>query len=309
MEFAIRYSLDTLPFKPRGRVVALGLFDGIHEGHIAIIRDTVRKAAAAGLTSCVQTFINIPKSETGELTTPEEKLSILSSLGVEELLVLDYNEVRDMSPEDFIMDCLLVRMGAAQVVVGADYRFGKGAAGDVDLLKSVCSSLDIDVHVHEEMLEDGRKVSSTWLKELLLNGEVDKYARFCKGRFFSYTGKVVVGKQMGHLMGFPTANIEIPESKIVIKRGVYASRVTLGKRVLYGVTNVGLRPTLENTTRDVCETYIFDFDEDIYGAVITVEPVAHIRAETRFDSKEQLMAQVEADKVSARAIISEVFGE
>ena len=309
MQFTIRYSLDTLPFKPRGRVVALGLFDGIHEGHIAIIRDTVRQAAAAGLTSCVQTFINIPKSDGGELTTPSERLEIISGLGADELLVLDYNEVRDMSPSEFVSDCLLVRMGASRVIVGDDYRFGKGAEGDVAMLQSLCGSVGIDVDVHDAVIDGGSKVSSTRLKQLLINGEPDEYARLCKGRYFSYTGKVVVGKQMGHLMGFPTANIEIPESKIVIRRGVYASRVTLGKRTLYGVTNVGLRPTLENTTRDVCETFIFDFNEDIYGAVITVEPVAFIRPETRFDSKEQLMAQVEADKVKGREIVREVFGE
>ncbi len=309
MEFTIRYSLDTLPFKPRGRVVALGLFDGVHKGHLAIIRDAVRKAAAEGLTSCVQTFINIPKSDGGELTTPEERLAILSGLGVDELLVLDYNEVCGMAPGDFVADCLLVRMGAAAVVVGDDYRFGCGASGDVGLLKSLCTPLAIDVNVHDALVTDGRKISSTWLRELLTSGHPDMYAALCSGRYFSYTGKVVTGKQMGHLMGFPTANLDIPGSKIVIRRGVYASRVTLGKRILYGVTNVGLRPTLEDTTRDVCETFIFDFDEDIYGAVITVEPVAFVRAETRFDSREALMAQVEADKVRAKEIIGEVFGE
>ena len=165
MEFTIRYSLDTLPFKPRGRVVALGLFDGVHKGHLAIIRDAVRKAAAEGLTSCVQTFINIPKSDGGELTTPEERLAILSGLGVDELLVLDYNEVCGMAPGDFVADCLLVRMGAAAVVVGDDYRFGCGASGDVAILKSLCTPLAIDVHVHDALVTDGRKISSTWLRE------------------------------------------------------------------------------------------------------------------------------------------------
>ena len=308
IRFTVKHTVDDLPFMPHGRAVALGLFDGVHEGHISVIKDTVRYAAANGLVSCVQTFINMPKSSSRELTTVEEKLEILTSLGADEMLVLDYNSVCDVAAEDFISDYILVRMGADTVFCGEDFRFGKGAEGDIRLLESSCSDLGIGVNIIKEKMRDGRIVSSTWLRELLSEGNAEEYAKLTGGRYFSYSGVVVHGKQLGRLLGFPTANILIPEDKYTVRRGVYASRVTLGSRVLYGVTNIGLRPTVEDADADICETYIFDFDEDIYGARIKVDLLCFIRPETRFGSREELAAGVEADKVRAREVIGDKAG-
>ena len=302
-KFTIRHTTDDLPFQPRGRAVALGLFDGVHEGHVSIIKAMVRHAAANSLKSCVQTFINMPKSAGTSLTTTEEKLEILTKLGVDEMLVLDYNAVKDIAAEEFISDYILIRMGADAVYAGEDYRFGKGASGDVELMKTVCGGYGISVNICPELTRDGRIVSSSWLRELLAAGAPDKYAELCGGRFFSYRGIVVKGKQMGRLLGFPTANIVIPEDKFTARRGVYASRIRLGSRLLYGVTNIGLRPTLENNaTQDICETYIFDFDEDIYGAEIRVELVKFLRDETLFAGTEELKAAVEENKRQARVL-------
>ncbi len=305
--FTKRHTLEDLPFLPHGRAVALGLFDGVHAGHISVIRDMVRYAAAHNLVSCVQTFINIPKSDGSQLTTVEEKLEILTSLGVDEMLVLDYNTVKDVEAEDFITDHIMVRMGADTVFCGEDFRFGRGAAGDAAILASSGAKYGFGVIICKELIMNGRIVSSTWLRELLKQGEADMYSNLTGGRYFSYSGKVVHGKELGRQLGFPTANILIPEEKIVVKRGVYVSRITLGRQILYGVTNVGLRPTVEDADADICETYIFDFDEDIYGARIKVELISFIRPETRFGSSGELMAGVNADKLKAREVISRLM--
>ncbi|SCW60807.1 riboflavin kinase / FMN adenylyltransferase [Ruminococcaceae bacterium YRB3002] len=301
IEFTVRHTLDDLPFLPHGRAVALGMFDGIHEGHIEIIRAAVRYAASHGLKSLVQTFVNLPKTSDGELTTIAEKTGILTKLGVDELLVIDYNEVHDMTPAEFVSDVILIRMGAHAIFTGEDYRYGKGASGEVTTLTEQCRELGIDTFVHNMCLADGTKISSTRLKEALRDGHPEEYIKLTGGRPFIYEGTVVKGKQLGRTMGFPTANINIPEGKYHVRRGVYASRVYLGSRVLQGVTNIGLRPTVEDAVADVCETYIFDFDEDIYGAFIRVELLGFIRDETRFSSREELIAAVENDKILARS--------
>lgn len=296
IKFTVRYTLEDLPFIPNGRAVALGMFDGIHDGHLDIIRDLVRYASANRKLSCVTTFINLPKSETGALTTIEERIKILSEQGVDELLILDYNAVKDVDPVDFIMDFINIRMSACAVFAGFDFRFGKDAQGDAGLLTSKCEQMGVEVKIHEARMLDGRKISSEWLKECLRDGKPDLYAKLCSGRNFAYEGIVVKGKQLGRTLGFPTANVVIPSDKFVVRRGVYATCVYLGNRKLYGVTNIGLRPTVEDADRELCETYIFDFDEDIYGALIRVELFKFIRDEKPFSGVDELKEAVEENK-------------
>lgn len=296
------YFLDTLPYTFKGRAIALGLFDGIHQGHINIIRKMVRYAALNGLTSCVQTFINFDKAGKGLLTTVEEKRDILSSLGVEELLVLDYKAIKSMSADDFCNDILKLRAGGVSFFAGIDYRFGSNASGNSETLKAFANDNGYDVEIFDDMLFDdtNRRMSSTWLREALSNGDVNLVRKMCGNRPFSYSGIVIEGNKLGRTMGFPTANILVPEDKFVVRRGVYASSVVLGSRKLYGITNVGLRPTVGDLVRDVVETYIFNFDDDIYGARIKVELLDFIRPEKKFDSFEMLKNEVEANKVQAK---------
>ncbi len=296
--------LDTLPYLHKGRAVALGFFDGIHMGHKQIIRQTVKTAALNDMTSTVMTFINFDKSGEGLLTTIEEKREILSSLGVDELLVLDFDQIKDMPAEDFLYEIILMKLSSAALFAGNDYRFGKMAQGDAKLLKEFGESKGMDVTIFEDKLygSDNRRLSSTWLRETINSGDVKLYSELCAGTNFSYSGMVVTGNQLGRKLGFPTANITIPEDKMRVKRGVYVSRVMLGSRKLYGVTNVGLRPTVnsDTTLADTAETFIFDFDEDIYGARIKVELLSFIRPEQKFDSVDDLAAQVNLDKESAK---------
>ncbi|MBR3341764.1 MAG: riboflavin biosynthesis protein RibF [Clostridiales bacterium] len=303
------YSLDDLPLGTKGRVIALGLFDGIHQGHKDIIRKAVVTAERDGLTSTVQTFRNLIKNDSRSLYSMEEKHELIGSLGADELFVLDFDAVKDMEPEQYLTDVLLYRAVADTLVLGEDYRFGRGAKGDVNLIREFAKANDIRVIVLKDHLLEGtgRKISTTWLREALSEGDADLARDLCGGRNYSYTGYCVQGKMMGRTMGFPTANINIPEDKFVVRRGVYVSRVILGQRVLYGVTNIGRRPTLENAENDVAETFIFDFDEDIYGAKFTVELLHFLRPEEHYGSKDELILAVENNKVQARDYIKNLI--
>jgi len=303
------YSLDDLPLGTKGRVIALGLFDGIHQGHKDIIRKAVVTAERDGLTSTVQTFRNLIKNDSRSLYSMEEKHELIGSLGADELFVLDFDAVKDMEPEQYLTDVLMYRAVADTLVLGEDYRFGRGAKGDVNLIREFAKANDIRVIVLKDHLLEGtgRKISTTWLREALSEGDADLARDLCGGRNYSYTGYCVQGKMMGRTMGFPTANINIPEDKFVVRRGVYVSRVILGQRVLYGVTNIGRRPTLENAENDVAETFIFDFDEDIYGAKFTVELLHFLRPEEHYGSKDELILAVENNKVQARDYIKNLI--
>lgn len=309
LEGTTKVYLDTIPFLPQGRVVALGFYDGIHLGHLEIIKKAVKIAKGKGLVSTVQTFTNFPKNEGRLMTNINDRLQILSDIGVDELLVLDYEAVKDMAPEAFLSDIIRNRVGATVILSGDDYSFGAKAAGKVDLLQDFCQRNEIEVKIHNEKIfpETGRRVSSSWLRECLNEGDVELYSRLCAGRFYDYQGIVVKGKQLGRKLGFPTVNVLVPEDKVVVRRGVYVSRVTLGHQTFYGVTNIGRRPTVEDAMEDVVETYIFDFDDDIYGARIKVELLQFLRPETKFTSEEELVNAVNSNKAEAKSYIAQNF--
>lgn len=295
------YSLNDLPLGTKGRVIALGMFDGLHLGHLDIIRKAVSVAERDGLTSTVQTFRNLFKQDSKTLYTAEERLDLISRTGADELLVLGFDEVKDMEPEDYLKNVILYRCVADTLIMGEDYRFGKDAGGDVAMIKEFAKENDIRVIVVKDHLLEGtdRKISTTWLRDALAEGDADLARELCGGRNYIYSGRCVQGKQMGREMGFPTANIIVPSDKFVVRRGVYVSRVRLGQRILYGVTNIGRRPTLEDAVNDVVETYIFDFDEDIYGAKLEVELMHFLRPESKMTSKEELIDAVNLNKAQA----------
>ena len=206
-----------------------------------------------------------------------------------------------MEPEDYLKNVILYRCVADTLIMGEDYRFGKDARGDVAMIKEFAKENDIRVIVVKDHLLEGtdRKISTTWLRDALAEGDADLARELCGGRNYIYSGRCVQGKQMGREMGFPTANIIVPSDKFVVRRGVYVSRVRLGQRILYGVTNIGRRPTLEDAVNDVVETYIFDFDEDIYGARLEVELMHFLRPESKMTSKEELIDAVNLNKAQA----------
>ena len=302
-----RHYLDTIPIIPRGRIMALGLFDGMHLGHEDIISKATGLAEKAGIKCCVQTFAGFDKSGSGMLYTLEERIGLIEELGADEVLILNFPDIKDMTAEDYCEKILRMSAGSVGVVMGFDYSFGKGGAGDTEFMKSFCEGADIGCRIVKERdFEDtGRKCSTTWLKELLGEGDVATASKMCGGRNYFYSGTVAHGKQLGRKLGFPTANIVIPEEKFVVRRGVYAAKVTLGNRTLYGVANVGRRPTVDNDERDIVETFIFDFDEDIYGAKIKTELIEFLRPEQSFSGTEELASRVNEDKTRARQLLEQ----
>lgn len=302
----VKYFLDSLAFMPRGRVVALGLFDGMHKGHLEIIRKAVKLAKLSGITSTVQTFTGLDKSGEGEILSLEERLQILSETGVDEMLVLDFDEVKDMEYEAFQEDILFARLNASCVVCGFDYTYGKGGCGNTDTLKAFCESRGIGIKVIPEKkhLPDGTKISSGWIKDLLKAGDVELVTELCGGRPFSYSGIVREGKKLGRVLGYPTINVDIPEDKILVKRGVYISRVTIGNDIFQGVTNIGLRPTVEDAVKDIAETHLLDTSGDFYGARVMVELLRFLRPETKFSDVEELKAMLAANKKQAKEFFS-----
>ncbi|MCR5529662.1 MAG: riboflavin biosynthesis protein RibF [Saccharofermentans sp.] len=298
----VKVYLDTMPFKIEGRAVALGLFDGIHEGHAQIIRKTVKTAKQNGMLSSVMTFSGNIKGQSKSITTLEERLQILSEFGVDEMVVLDFAKVKDMEPQDFCMNILKLGMNAKALFCGDDFRYGRGAAGTIDDLKAFAKEYDVAVKVFNAKLYDGtdRRISSSWIREALEEGQVELAASLMGGRPFSYSGVVIKGRQLGRTLGFPTANIEIPEDKLTVKRGVYTSLTHIGSKTYPSVTNVGKRPTFDDGDFDNAETHIFGFDEDIYGARIKVDLLSFVRPEMRFGDIEALSKQVDSDKIMAK---------
>lgn len=298
------YTLNDLPLGTKGRVIALGLFDGVHLGHQDIIKKAVAIAERDGLTSTVQTFANLYKNGSKPLYTSEERTKLIGDLGADEIFVLDFDSVKDLEPEQYLTDIIMNRAISDTLVMGEDYRFGKDAKGDVNMIREFAKANSIRVIVvKDHLLEStGEKISTTLLRKALSDGDADRSRDLC-GRDYYYSGYVVKGKMLGRTMGFPTANIVVPEEKFVVRRGVYVSRVCLGQRVLYGVTNIGRRPTLEDAVNDVVETFIFDFDEDIYGAKISVELMHFLRPEEHYSSKDELVEAVERNKQQAEEYI------
>ena len=184
------YTLDDLPLGTKGRVMALGLFDGVHMGHLDIIGKAVSVAERDGLTSTVQTFKNLYKSDDRYLYTPQERLKLIGDTGADELLVLDFDAVKDIEPEQYLTDIILNRCIADTLVMGEDYRFGRGGRGDVNMIREFASQNDIRVIVVKDRMLSGtgKKISTTWLREALAEGNADLARDLCGGRAYSYTG-------------------------------------------------------------------------------------------------------------------------
>ena len=183
------------------------------------------------MKSSVMTFSGSVKGQSKSITTLEERLEILSEFGVDEMVVLDFDRIKDMEPKDFLFNILKINLNAKALFAGKDFRFGKGAKGDVDELKAFGKEYDVAVKIFEDKLyeDTNQRISSSWIREALEEGQAELAMGLMGGRPFSYSGIVTKGRQLGRTLGFPTANIEIPEEKITARRGVYASLTHMGR--------------------------------------------------------------------------------
>lgn len=289
--------------------VTLGKFDGLHLGHQKLIHQVLKKKEK-GYLPAIFTFDRPPQklltgSENKIILTNEEKQKMLEDIQIDLFVQCPFTrEIAQLEPEDFVKDILKKKLNVGYLVVGTDFRFGYQRRGDIDLLNKLAKDCHYHLMVLAKEQREGHNISSTYIKELISQGEVKKASEFLGYPYF-LSGKVIRGKQLGRAMGIPTANIIPDERKILPPNGVYASKFWVDGHFYYGMTNIGLRPTVEDTIEKNVETYLFDFEKDIYEKEILVELLEYERKEIKFDSVETLKRQLSMDKEKTQEILGE----
>lgn len=279
--------------------VAIGKFDGIHKGHQKLIEDLI-STRERGYKTAVFTFDPSPAAFFGNgdykgLTTRDEKRRIFEKLGIDVLYEYPLNkETASVSPEDFVTNILVRNMNAKYIACGPDLTFGDRGKGDVKLLKTMGAEYGFEVHVSEKVEDDGEEISSSIIRKEVEVGNMEKVTAYI-GAPYSVTGVVVKGRQIGRTIGLPTVNL-IPEcDKLLPPFGVYDAVISYKGGHYKGITNIGVKPTVTNERTITVETYIYDFDEDIYNEWIVVNLIHYKRKEMKFNSLEELKAQIERD--------------
>lgn len=292
----------------RSVVVALGTFDGVHLGHLAVIRRAVEEARVRGLRSVAATFdphpraVLAPGNEPKLLTTLDVREELLLGCGMDEMRVIRFDkELSRKSPWGFVGDVLVGALRAAVVVVGDNFRFGYKASGNFEDLRR-CMKETGGEALAVPTYASGEAISSTRIRDLLLDGEAREATRLL-GRPYAFRGEVVVGDKRGRTIGFPTANV-LPDTRALVPgRGVYAGRVRVRDEWFGACTNVGVAPTFERRDSKV-EAYLLDYEGDLYGEVVDVSFVERLRPEKRFSDIEELKTQIARDVSQARKVVS-----
>lgn len=288
----IRIDRNTRPEKPV--CTALGIFDGVHLGHRRVITEAVRHAQGTGTAPAVFTFNTstvTTKGRLGALLTDEDKLMHFEELGAEYVYSADFSDLRELSPADFVRDILADRMHAVCAVCGENFHFGRGGTAGAEELKALCAEHGIEVVVVPPLMIGGGRVSSTRIRELLRSGGVST-ANALLGYRYSLRLEVVRGAQLARSWDFPTINQVIPAELVKLRFGVYCVKVHIGDKEYAGVCNVGVKPTVGMSTPPLAETFILDFDGDLYGQMIKIEFCEFVRPEMKFAGFDELRAEI-----------------
>lgn len=274
--------------------LALGAFDGLHRGHMAVLH-----AAAQGECPGVFTFSSGPKGAPAVLT-PEDKLLLLERAGIEQVFRIDFGDLRDMDAQRFVEEVLLEKCRASRICCGEDFRFGRGAAGDTTLLASLCAKAGVELCVLPPVLDGGEKISSTRIRAAIEDGDIPTANRLL-GRPFGFSLPVIHGNHIGHSLGTPTINQAIPQGFILPKFGVYAAWCYAKGEFYYGVANIGVKPTV-GSDYVLCETWMPDFSGDLYGYPVRLSLLEFIRPETKFPSLDALKEEIKRNAKQAQEI-------
>ena len=304
--------VDGGPLCPNGSVVCIGAFDGLHLGHQALVRHAVARAQALGVPAVALNFEPLPREFFGRdnppprLTLPRARIGGLLALGVERLGLLRFNAALAAMPaQAFVQRVLVGRLGAREVWIGPEFRFGHRRGGDLALLRAMGAEQGFQAGEIEPVHVHGERVSSTRIREALRGGEF-AHAAALLGRPYTIGGRVVRGRQLGRTLGFPTANLRFPATPAL--SGIYAPRVhgevDGGRQCWPSVSSFGTRPTVDGV-EPLLEAHLFDFDGDLYGRHLEVEFVAKLRDEEKFPDLATLTAQMHRDAVDARRILSQ----
>jgi len=281
--------------KHNKNIVILGNFDGVHKGHQVILQKAVERAKDKGLKTIVYTFSEYPKNQQTKITTCSEKAYFLDKNKIDYLCLEQFEKVRNYSPEEFVEKVIVNDLNAAEVYCGFNFTFGKGKSGNVETLKKLLEERNLKLNVQKAVLDDdGEIISSTRIRNYIKEGNFEK-VRELLGHNFIILGEVIYGKQLGRVIGFPTANLKF-ENKIYPEFGVYGVKIHIqgDEKIYNGVMNIGRNPTVDVGVLSV-ETNIFDFNEDIYGKIILIEVLENIRYEKKFSSVDKLKEQIGKD--------------
>lgn len=290
----------------RPSAVTIGVFDGVHLGHQHLVGQLCEQARARDLAAVALTFNPHPRTVIRPgigmtyLTSLEERVEQLQALGLDAVGILPFtSELAQLSPRDFLallVDELQMRL----LMVGPDFALGRNRAGTIGVMRQVGKELGFDVEVAPLLAEDGEKVGSSSIRQALAEGDVSRVAKLL-GRPFSLRGPVVEGDRRGRTLGFPTANIAIGLDRALPAYGVYVTRAYVGETAYESCTSIGIRPTFDVEPRPTVETFIIDFDEDIYGQEMRIDLLERLRGELRFESVDDLVAQMHKDIDNTRA--------
>ena len=289
-------------------VVAIGNFDGLHRGHRAVTEAARQQAQKLGRPAALLTFEPHPRSffrpdaPLFRLTPESVKAKLLHHFGLNAMIVLPFNaEMAATTAEDFISKILFNALDVAGVVVGHDFQFGKGRGGTPDSIAQACRHSGRIAEIIDPQTEGDALISSSAIRTALADGDLPR-ANHLLGYRYLLEAEVCHGEKIGRTLGYPTANLRLPENS-VLKHGIYAVRVAVGAKVYGGVASYGRRPTFDNGA-PLFEVFLFDFTGDLYGQTLQVECVAWQRGEIKFDGIEPLIAQMDKDAIEARAILA-----
>ncbi len=305
--------LSDLPFDKlaHGSVVTIGSFDGLHLGHRQLLDRVIAKSRSLGVPSVVMSFEPTPKEFFSARNPPSrlmrfrEKYDSLAEYGIDIFYCPRFNPaMRGIRADDFIRKILIHALNTRHIVVGDDFHFAHKREGSIDDLTRVRDALQFEIEQVPSIINDGVRVSSTAIREALANGNVPR-ASALLGRPYRMSGRIVKGRKVGRSLGFATANVDLRRRQSAVM-GIFAVRVSgLEEGPVDGVASVGTRPTFD-LKKPLLEVYLFDFDRDIYGDYIHVDFIGHIRDEEKYDSVDELVAQMNKDVENAKAILAAV---
>lgn len=297
---------DTLP-QPQGIAIALGFFDGLHRGHINVIKSAAEQKSN-GLLPAVFTFNKKPQAILSGKPAPrlidrEYRNELLERLGIEILYEIDFNSIKNTSADDFVENLLYKKLGAKSVFCGFNYHFGKSGTGNERTLHNLCSKYGISTFTLPPVTFNNEAISSTRIRLALISGDI-KSANTMLGRYFSFDFTVCHGNRLGHKMKTPTINQMFPEDFILPKFGVYASYASFGGKTMPAVTNIGIKPTV-GSDAPLAETWVLDSNiGKLYGESPRIELVEFIRPEKKFPGIQELQNSIFEDGKKAKSILN-----
>ena len=293
--------------------VTIGTFDGVHVGHQKVIKKLIKSANKKNATSLLLTFFPHPRMVLQKdidiklINTIDERIQLLEKIGLEEIVIQSFTEeFSKLTALDFVRKILVNTLNISKLIIGYDHHFGKNREGNFEQLEEYGHTYDFDVNEISQKDIDNIAVSSTKIRKAIENGEIEKANNFL-GYEFMLTGEVVNGNNLGEKIGFPTANLSIKETyKLLPKTGAYLVKSELNNKTVFGMMNIGFRPTVSGKNQTI-EIHFFNFKDNLYGRKIQIEVLSFLRDEQKFESLEALQQQLEKDKEKSIKLIQDTF--